>query len=123
MNAQREFYQIAESSNKTLSLSKEILAASSEKRNELGAIAKLTEGIVIIAEETASGTDQLASSMIQVSHGMNLFKSKTQRLGSVATNLSNEVGKFTLEGSLLDELNANPLKDNGEEKEFESEMS
>ena len=123
LNAQREFYQIAESSNKTLSLSREILAASSEKRNELGAIAKLTEGIVIIAEETASGTEQLASSMIQVSHGMNVFKSKTQKLGSVSTNLSDEVAKFTLDGSLLDELNSNSLKDNGEEREFETELA
>lgn len=118
-NAQQVFQRMSGSSNETLALSKEILQLTHEKRNEMNLIAKLTEGVVVIAEQTAAGTEELASSTAQINAGMNTFQSKTKRLSVVASTLNAEVRKFNLTENMLENMGLENHKPIDEQKNGE----
>ncbi|UXX79335.1 methyl-accepting chemotaxis protein [Reichenbachiella carrageenanivorans] len=91
------FEQMAESSHDTLKLSEEILTATSNRKYEIKEIAKITESIVVIAEQSAAGTEEMAASATELRSGMEVFRSKSGQLSSVASVLNEEVGKFKLQ--------------------------
>lgn len=96
LKARAVFEQMAESSNDTLKLSEEILTATSNRKYEIKEIAKITESIVVIAEQSAAGTEEMAASATELRSGMEVFRSKSSQLSSVASVLNEEVGKFKL---------------------------
>ena len=94
--AREVFEQMAESSQETLTLSEEILEATRSRRLEIKEIARITESIVVIAEQSAAGTEEMASSATEMRSGMEVFRTKSSQLSSVASVLHEEVGKFIL---------------------------
>ncbi|MEP0273657.1 MAG: methyl-accepting chemotaxis protein [Balneola sp.] len=85
--ASKTFNQILESSNETLSFSEDILKAAHAQINNISEVVSITEGIVVIAEETAAGTEEVASSATEMSAGMMNYNQKTQSLVDIAISL------------------------------------
>ena len=56
----------------------------------------ITENIVVIAEETAAGTSEMAASSVDLSSGMESYTEKSGRLTRIASELKDAVGKFEL---------------------------
>ncbi|MEP2024955.1 MAG: methyl-accepting chemotaxis protein [Reichenbachiella sp.] len=94
--AREVFVHMAESSQETLKLSEEILSATKHRKLEIKEIAKITESIVVIAEQSAAGTEEMAASATDLRSGMEVFRSKSGQLSTVASVLHEEVGKFVL---------------------------
>lgn len=95
--AQSVFESIAQASDETLSLSKEIVEATEQQRDSIHATAQNIEKIVIVAEETASGTEQVASSSRVLSQGMNEVTATSEDLAKVAIQLRDNISKFKLQ--------------------------
>lgn len=55
-----------------------------------------TETVVIIAEETAAGTEEIASSASQLCQGMTNYKTKSDELSKIARLLNEKVEGFQL---------------------------
>lgn len=94
--AEEVFESIEEANQETLHLSTEIVEATEEQRASIHATAKNIEKIVIVAEETASGTEQVASSSRVLSQGMNEVTATSEDLANVATQLQENISKFKL---------------------------
>lgn len=96
LKAREVFEQMSESSQETLKLSEEILSATRNRKLEIKEIAKITESIVVIAEQSAAGTEEMAASATELRSGMEVFRAKSGQLSSVASVLHEEVGRFIL---------------------------
>lgn len=94
--AEAVFESIEVANKETLNLSNEIVEATEEQRSSIHATAKNIEKIVIVAEETASGTEQVASSSRVLSQGMNEVTATSEDLANVATQLQESISKFKL---------------------------
>ncbi|MGH1335949.1 MAG: methyl-accepting chemotaxis protein [Aureispira sp.] len=94
--AESVFESIEEANKETLDLSNEIVAATEQQRASIHGTAKNIEKIVIVAEETASGTEQVASSSRVLSQGMNEVTATSEDLANVATQLQENISKFKL---------------------------
>lgn len=95
------FNEIAASSASTLSYSEEIVTASKGQTDSLAKVVQITESIVVIAEQTAAGTEEMASSATELSAGMRNYTEKSDRLVELAGELKQSAGKFTLREELL----------------------
>ncbi len=96
LQAEDVFGKIETANQETLELSKEIVEATEDQRSSIHATAKNIEKIVIVAEETASGTEQVASSSRLLSQGMNEVTATSEDLANVATQLQESISKFKL---------------------------
>ena len=56
-----------------------------------------TEEVVVIAEETASGTEEVAASVSQLATGMSEFLKRAQHLSAISTELKSESSKYKWE--------------------------
>jgi methyl-accepting chemotaxis protein len=88
------FESIATSSEETLTLSKEILAATGVQKEAMNNTVKNIEQIVVVSEETAAGTEEIATSAKALSQGMNEVSATSKDLADVATQLMNGVSRF-----------------------------
>ncbi|WP_052592425.1 methyl-accepting chemotaxis protein [Aureispira sp. CCB-QB1] len=95
--AQSVFESIEKASHETLDLSKEIVEATEGQKDSIHATAKNIEKIVVVAEETASGTEQVASSSKVLSQGMNEVTATSEDLANVANQLQESISKFKLQ--------------------------
>ncbi len=95
--ASRVFEEMAASSNQTLEQSKIILEATQSQNNSVTRMVSITESIVVVAEETAAGTEQIASSATELSAGMENYTQMTETLSEIANGLSAAVEKFKLQ--------------------------
>lgn len=98
-DASEVFREIAETSDKTFSHSQEILQATKLQVKDINAVVTITENVVVIAEETAAGTEQVASSATELSSGMTGYTEKSQKLADVANELKVRLKKFILSNS------------------------
>lgn len=94
--AETVFQSIEKSSSETLDLSKEIVDATAIQKDAINSTVKNIEKIVVVAEETASGTEQIASSGKELSQGMNEVTATSKDLANVANQLQDSVAKFKL---------------------------
>jgi methyl-accepting chemotaxis protein len=94
--AEEVFESIEGSTKETLGLSTEIVDATEEQRASIHATARNIEKIVIVAEETASGTEQVANSSHVLSQGMNEVTATSEDLAKVAAQLQENISKFKL---------------------------
>ncbi|MGZ3862944.1 MAG: methyl-accepting chemotaxis protein [Bacteroidia bacterium] len=94
--AELVFQNIEKSSLETLSLSTEIVDATSTQKESINSTVKNIEKIVVVSEETASGTEQIASSSKELSQGMNEVTATSKDLANVANQLQDSVSKFKL---------------------------
>lgn len=92
----RAFRKIMEASNNTLESSEEILGATKVQISDINEVVNITENIVVIAEQTASGTGEVATSASELSSGMDNYNHKTLELSKIAKKLQKGVERFTL---------------------------
>ncbi len=90
------FKEIAASASKTRELSESIVTATGDQIDDIKNVVGLTESVVVIAEQTAAGTEEVASSAFELSSGMTNYKEKSQQLSDIATGLKEAMSKFKL---------------------------
>jgi len=59
-------------------------------------VVTITEGIVVIAEETAAGTEQVASSATELSAGMESYTQRSEQVVEITRILKERVSMFKL---------------------------
>jgi methyl-accepting chemotaxis protein len=94
--AEAVFESINTSSVETLQLSKQVLTATKEQQNSIHVVVKNIEKIVVVAEETASGTQEVASSSRELNKSMNEVSDTGRNLSGVANQLKSSVAQFKL---------------------------
>ncbi|MBK6267257.1 PAS domain-containing methyl-accepting chemotaxis protein [Marivirga sp. S37H4] len=95
-DAESIFVEIASSSDVTFQHSKEILSSSLGQKESIDAVVKNIEQIVVVAEETAAGTQQIASSSQELNAGMEEITASSTQLSKIAEDLKAGIEKFTL---------------------------
>lgn len=90
------FKDIMASSSETLLRSEEILDASTQQSDQIKEVVNITETIVVVAEQTSAGTEQVASSSEELSSGMITHSKKSQSLKAMAKQLEEGLGHFRL---------------------------
>ncbi|MEM6736150.1 MAG: methyl-accepting chemotaxis protein [Bacteroidota bacterium] len=95
--ASEVFVDIAKSSSETLDFSEQILQSSKNQAEKIKDVVSITESIVVIAEQTASGTDEIASSATEMSAGMINYMEKSKTLNRISSELKSMLEKFKLE--------------------------
>ena len=91
------FSEMAVSTDQTLRLSEEILEASRVQNEDISQIVRNVESIVVIAEQTAAGTEQSAASATELSAGMETYTKKASMLSDIASSLKEGVSEFKLQ--------------------------
>ncbi|MCU0433402.1 MAG: methyl-accepting chemotaxis protein [Bacteroidia bacterium] len=94
--AELVFQNIERFSNNSLGNSKDILDATEKQRESIANTVRNIEKIVVVAEETASGTEEIAASSKEISLGMNEVTATSRDLAEVANQLQLELNKFSL---------------------------
>ncbi len=79
--------KISDSYNDTLKISEGILDSSSKQAEEMQQVVNITEGVVVIAEETAAGTEEVAASVSQMATGMTRFLELIHEVSAVTNSL------------------------------------
>ncbi len=96
-NAAETFRQMSTLAGDTYQSSVAIVGSSQSQLADMEAVVSLIEGIVVIAEETASGTEQAAASAGELSAGMQGFNQSFQDLSDLSSHLESGINKFQLE--------------------------
>ncbi len=91
------FKKIADYYLKTAEKSHLIVEATENQSTQVNNIAELIRAIVVVAEETAAGTEQAASSANEVASGMTGYASQTEEVQKIVNELVAEVNRFKLE--------------------------
>ncbi|MFY0627453.1 MAG: methyl-accepting chemotaxis protein [Reichenbachiella sp.] len=90
------FSAITESYKETLNLSQKIVEDTNEQASKIRDILTEVEAVVIIAEETAAGTEQSAAYSIELSKGMTDYADKTKGVKRIVSELQEKVDNFKL---------------------------
>ncbi|MEO9484754.1 MAG: methyl-accepting chemotaxis protein [Ekhidna sp.] len=90
------FADMATSSSQTLDYSEQILKSSKEQSEKIMSVVNITESIVVIAEQTSAGTEEVASSASELSAGMNNYIKKSNTLNDISVKLKDGLSKFKL---------------------------
>lgn len=96
------FEEITQSYKQTLDLSQKIVEDTNHQSSAMKNIVSMVEGVVVIAEETAAGTEQVASSSTELSNGMSNYFNKTQRVAEIVQELQRKMDRFKLESSKIE---------------------
>jgi len=95
-DAEKLFGEIAKYSQETFDYSKEIQVSTGEQKGIINNVVKNIEQIVVVAEETAAGTQQVASSSQSLNGGMNDIAGSSTRLSQIAYELQVGLARFKL---------------------------
>ncbi|MGL1887617.1 MAG: methyl-accepting chemotaxis protein [Reichenbachiella sp.] len=90
------FEAITESYKETLRLSQKIVEDTNEQAKKVREILTEVEGVVVIAEETAAGTEQSAEFSIELSKGMTAYADKMKGVKGIVAELQGKVEEFKL---------------------------
>lgn len=90
------FKDISDSSTATLGFSERILKSSKDQSELIKKVVTNTEAVVVIAEETAAGTEEVAASATQMEMGMNSYIKKSRDLNEVSDKLKTNLERFKL---------------------------
>ncbi|WP_162555659.1 methyl-accepting chemotaxis protein [Reichenbachiella versicolor] len=88
---------ISSASSSTLSLSKQILSSADSQTNNASSIVKSSGDVLVIAEETSTATDQVASSATELAAGMKQFLEHSKNFNVLSNQLQSTLNMFTLE--------------------------
>jgi len=94
--AENIFQEISTSSEETLEMSRSIQDASGEQKASIDIVVKNIEQIVVVAEETAAGTEEIATSSASLDSGMEEVAAASDQLTQIAGELKRGVSKFKL---------------------------
>jgi methyl-accepting chemotaxis protein len=95
-DAQLVFQNINSSSNETFVLSKQVLEATKGQQASIGVVVKNIEKIVVVSEETAAGTQEMATSSVELGKSMNDVYETGKGLSIIAEELKKSVAQFKL---------------------------
>ena len=95
-NALEVFEEVAKFSSDTLDQSQMIQEASNKQAEQIREVVNITESIVIIAEQTSAGTEEIATSTMQLAKGMVEYMEKAQIQSDIAVRLREGVNQFKL---------------------------
>ncbi len=95
-NAQTVFKEIEQSSSDTLSHAEIIMESSHSQNESIEKVVKITEDVVIIAEQAATGTEQISSSASELSAGMENYMQRFHWLNDTSQRLKLGLSNFTL---------------------------
>jgi len=98
-SASSAFKEIALSNTESFRLSERIVDATNRQINDLGDVVRITETIVVVAEQTAAGTEEVASSASQLSAGMASYSERSESLAQIGNKLNDGVSAFNLRKS------------------------
>ncbi|MDW3195201.1 MAG: two-component regulator propeller domain-containing protein [Cytophagales bacterium] len=90
------FESITQYYTDSLDKSQEIVQSTRKQTDRVGDVFESIGNVVIIAEETAAGTEQTASSAHELSSGMTNFSQKSRTIAEITEELSQQMGQFTL---------------------------
>ena len=90
------FQAISSKYTETLSKSDGILNATKQQTEDISDIVNLISSIVVIAEETAAGTEQIASSSAELAAGMENYILKNRNVSAITDELTDKVNQFKL---------------------------
>lgn len=90
------FRKLAKANDETLQMSKEIEVAAEDQTSSIQEIVKMVESVVVIAEETAAGTNELSASSQQLSDVMKVYLNNAKGFSEIATDLGEGVNRFKL---------------------------
>ncbi|MEP4095806.1 methyl-accepting chemotaxis protein [Reichenbachiella sp.] len=93
------FNDMFDSSNQTLELSEEILKVAHGQTESINHVVTNVEGVVVVAEQTAAGTEQVAASATELSSGMNDYNKKAIDLAHIASSLKEGLSMVRLSGN------------------------
>ncbi|TAE19439.1 MAG: PAS domain S-box protein [Bacteroidetes bacterium] len=93
-NTTKIFEEINTSGQATLTLSQAIVTSALEQKESINAVVKNIEKIVVVAEETASGTQQVANSAREMDKAMLETSQTAEQLLQIAEELKKQVGQF-----------------------------
>ena len=94
--ASETFAELSTSYAGTLKLSGEIVSFTDQQLNKVKEITQVIESVVVIAEQAAAGTEQVASSSNELSAGMKEYKEKTSRVSTIVEELNQKMDEFKL---------------------------
>ena len=94
--AEDVFNQIYGFSEQTVNLSRDILEATVMQEEAIDGTVQNIEKVVVVAEETAAGTEHVASSSRELNQGMDEVTATSNDLTAVANQLLEGVAKFKL---------------------------
>lgn len=97
--AEVAFHEIEVASTETLGYSEAILESTKIQDDSISKVVGITEEVVVIAEQTASGTEEVSSSASQLSAGMEGYMKKSNWLNDVSKELKDGVSRFKLKGN------------------------
>lgn len=95
-HASVSFEELATSYAQTLRLSERIVGATRQQTQDVSKVVELMEGVVVISEQTASGTEEIASSSSELSSGMSEYTNKTKGVSAIVDDLKEKVNQFHL---------------------------
>ena len=98
--ASQVFEAISESSSHTLSQSEDIVSLSTKQSDKIKDVVNIVESIVVVAEQTSVGTEEISSSAAELSAGMNTYNEKSGRLMEIAQLLKQWVDHFKIKREL-----------------------
>ena len=94
------FEEITKFYSETLDKSEQILKATKQQTEDIGNVVNIINGVVVIAEETAAGTEETASSSSQLSLGMTNYTEKSKKVSGITDELKSKVAKFKLDKAM-----------------------
>lgn len=92
------FASITQYYDESLQKSEQIVTATKQQTEDVSNVLKTISSVVVIAEETAAGTEQTASSASELSAGMTNYREKNQKVELITTELKERVDQFKLVG-------------------------
>lgn len=90
------FKEIESTSADSLSLAKAILEASIVQKGSIETTVKNIEQIVVVTEESASGSEQIATSSKELGYGMSDVQNQAAKLNDMVETLNDQIAKFKL---------------------------
>lgn len=117
-SAAEVFNEIYHTSNDTLSHSEDILNATKQQIKDINNVVAITESIVVIAEETAAGTEQVASSATELSTGMVTYNQKIQKLAEIAESFKEGISMVKLSGNASENTAIFKMKEAYEKEKY-----
>ncbi|MDX2304341.1 MAG: PAS domain S-box protein [Microscillaceae bacterium] len=90
------FQEINESSEETLTMSKEIISQFQKQKGSINILVKVIEKIVVVSEETASGTQQVAGASKEMNSAMTEITRTSEALAKIADELKEQFNQFKL---------------------------
>ncbi len=94
--ASEAFAAIEEASVQAEKLSLEVLSKAKDQSQEIDNALQHIEAVVVVAEETAAGTEEIGASAAQLANGMETFNQRFQRLNEMSSSLKGDIGAFQL---------------------------